>query len=121
MSSSRWMSPFAMGVQSGDEYSKNGLTKLLLRVSMGIRSLVVNVLNTHEDILFADAMMVLTWSLKVVSADNSTPRSRTVFFSINSDSGDTYDVEFFRSLFFPKRSDSNLRELNFMLFVSLHP
>ena len=59
MSSSRWMSPFAMGDQRGDEYSNNGLTKLLQRVSMGILSLVVKVLNTHEDILFADAMMLL--------------------------------------------------------------
>ena len=81
ISLSLWISPLVMGVQSTDEYSRIGRTRDLNRVSIVVGSRVLKVLRIHEDILFADSMMLLMCSLKVQSDDSVTPRSLTVFFA----------------------------------------
>ena len=78
-----------MGAQSTDEYSRIGRTSDLNSASMMVGSRVLKVLRIHEDMFFAEAMMLLMCVLKVQSDDIVIPRSlRFSFDSIRLNDGE---------------------------------
>lgn len=86
-----------------------------------VGSLAWKVRRIHDAIFFADSTMLFMWVLKVASDESVTPKSFTFgFSSIRLKDGEMYAVESLSSASLPYRSNSNLRSLNCILFVTLH-
>ena len=79
-----------------------GLTRLLYRVSMVVRSRVWKVRRIQDDMFLADSTMLFMCVLKVPLDESVTPRSFTILFSsIRLKDGDTQEVEDLSSVFVP--------------------